>query len=112
MGIATTMDKRILLQAPPTGQNAAGEPLTGWTNVVADGDGKVWAAMEDISGREFMAGAAVQTSAQTKITIRYRAGIVSAMRVLHGGDAYNIEAVLGQDRRELLLMCSRGVNDG
>lgn len=106
--LAIQMTQRITLQAPATGQDENGGPLTGWTNVVADGDGKIWASIIDISGREFVAAAAVQTSAQTKITIRYRAGIHAAMRVLHGAVPYNIEAVLGQDKRTLLLMCVRG----
>jgi hypothetical protein len=37
---------------------------------------------------------------------------VPAMRALCGADVYDIEAVLGQDRRVLTLMCSRGSNDG
>ncbi len=106
------LDKRVTIQAPATGQDAYGQPLTGWTNVVTDGDGKVWASIADLTGREYLAAAAVQASAQSKITIRYRAGIVAAMRILYGADIYNIEAVLGQDKRQLLLMCSRGVNNG
>jgi SPP1 family predicted phage head-tail adaptor len=107
MSLAIELNKRITLQAPMTGQDDYGAPLTGWTDVVS-----VWASIEDISGREFVAANATQNGVQTKITIRYRDGVVAAMRVLHGAVVYNIEAVLGQDRRELLLMCSRGVNDG
>ena len=107
MSLATTLNKRITLQAPATGQDDYGAPLSGWTDVAI-----VWASIVDISGREFIAAAAVQASAQTKLTIRHRDGVLPAMRVLHGAVIYNIEAVLGQDRRELLLMCSRGENDG
>jgi SPP1 family predicted phage head-tail adaptor len=98
---------RITLQSPMTGQNDYGEHLTGWTDVAV-----VWASVVDVSGREFLAAAATQNAVQTKITIRHRDGVVAAMRVRHGAAVYNIEAVLGQDRRELLLMCSRGVSDG
>ena len=99
---AGRLNKRITIQSPATGQDATGEPTTGWTDVAT-----VWASIVDVSGREYVAAGGMQNSAQTKITIRYRAGIVPSMRVVHGSDAYNVEAVLGQDRRGLLLMCSR-----
>lgn len=99
---AGRLNKRITIQSPATGQDATGEPTTGWTDVATVG-----ASIVDVSGREYVAAGGLQNSAQTKITIRYRAGIVPSMRVVHGSDAYNVEAVLGQDKRSLLLMCSR-----
>lgn len=104
---AGALDQRVTIQTPATGQNAYGEPNTGWTDVAL-----VWAGVFDLSGREFLAASATQNAVQTKILIRYMAGIVPSMRVLHGSVTYNIEAVLGQDKRQLMLMCSRGVNDG
>ena len=99
---AGRLNQRVLIQAPPTGQDPTGEPLTTWTDFCT-----VWASITDISGREFVAAEAGQNQVQTKIGIRYRSGIVPSMRVVHGSDTWNIEAVLGQDRRSLLLMCSR-----
>lgn len=104
---AGKLDKRITLQAPATGQDGNGEPLSGWTNVVTDGDGKVWASINDMTGREYLAAAATQNAVQTKICIRYRPGIAPTQRVLHGADVYTIEAVLGQGKIGLLLMCTR-----
>lgn len=109
MNLALRLDKRVLIQVHAAGQDAAGQPLpTGWVNLMADGDGKVWAGIRDISGREFAAAGATQNQVVSTITIRYRTGIEAKMRVLHGGLAYNIEAVLGQDGRTLALMCSKG----
>ena len=99
---AGRLNKRVLIQSPATGQDATGEPTTGWTDVAT-----VWASIVDVSGREYVAAGGLQNSAQTKITIRYSSGIVPSMRVVHGADTFNIEAVLGQDKRSLLLMCSR-----
>lgn len=67
-----------------------------------------------LSGREFVAAQAVQAGVTTRITIRYMAGIVSAMRFVHGADIYNIKAVLSDPtlRRHITLMCEQGVNDG
>lgn len=105
---AGKLDKRILIQSPPTGQDDNGEPLTTRTDFVTDTpDHKVWASITDVSGREFLAAEAGQNQVQTKIGIRYRAGVLPSMRVVYGATTYNIEAVLGQDMKTLLLMCSR-----
>lgn len=99
---AGSLDQRITIESPGETQDENGEMVPGWTLVAT-----VWASVVDISGREFVAAGAIQNKAQTKVVIRFRDGILPAMRVLHRGIAYNIEAVLGQDRVELLLMCSR-----
>ena len=99
---AGRLNRRCTLQQPGTTTDELGQPIPGWTDVAT-----VWASIVDVSGREYVAAGGLQNSAQTKITIRYRSGIVPSMRVVHGSDAYNVEAVLGQDRRGLLLMCSR-----
>ena len=109
MSLALRLDKRVTIQVHATGQDPAGQPLpSGWVNLMPDGDGKVWAGIRDISGREFAAAGATQNQVVSTITIRNREGIAAKMRVLHGSLIYNIEAVLGQDGRTLALMCSRG----
>lgn len=67
-----------------------------------------------MSGREFLAAAAVQAAVTTKITIRYRADVQPAMRVVHGAALYDIQAVLPDPtmRKHLMLMCEQGVNRG
>ena len=99
---AGRLNRRCTLQQPGTATDELGQPIPGWTDVAT-----VWASIVDVSGREYVAAGGSQNSAQTKIMIRYRSGIVPSMRVVHGADTFNIEAVLGQDRRSLLLMCSR-----
>lgn len=110
MSLAARLNKRVLLQVQGPARDAAGEQIDAWTNVIADGDGKIWAEVRDVSGREFVAAGATQNEVQTTITIRYRAGVQQRMRVLHGADVYGIEAVLGQDQRTLQLMCSKGAS--
>lgn len=102
-------DQRVLLQSR-VGRDAAGQPIEAWGDVVPDGDGRIWAEVRDISGREFVSAGATQNEVLTTITILYRAGIGPAMRVVHGVDIYNIVAVLrSRDRRTLQLMCSKGL---
>jgi SPP1 family predicted phage head-tail adaptor len=96
---------RVTIQQSVAGQDELGQPSNRWEDVAV-----VWANIADISGREFIASAAVQNTVQTKITLRYRAGVLPAMRVVHQARIYNIEAVLQQDRVSLLLMCSKGTN--
>ena len=99
---AGRLNRRCTLQQPGTATDELGQPIPGWTDVAT-----VWASIVDVSGREYVAAGGLQNSAQTKITIRHRSGIAPSMRVVHGADTFNIEAVLGQDKRSLLLMCSR-----
>lgn len=109
MSLSITLNKRVTLQQLTTTQDAAGQPgADGWVNVIAEGDGKIWAGIRDISGRDFVAAGGAQNSVSTVITIRFRSGVRAAMRVLYGDDIYKIEAVLGADNRRLQLACSRG----
>lgn len=105
--MAGGLKRRITLQQHGAGADAFGEPLTGWTDVAT-----VWAGIEDLTGNQYIAAQSAQNPIQAKITIRYRAGISPAMRVVHGSDIYDIEAVLGQDKRTLELLCKRGVSNG
>lgn len=101
------LNERITLQSPATGQDASGEPLSGWVDVAT-----IWASLTDVTGREYIAAGGLQNNVQTKILIRYMDGVMPRMRVVHGVSVYNIEAVLGQDHLSLMLMCSRGLNNG
>lgn len=98
---AGKLNRRVRIQSPAFGQDAAGEPSASWADVAT-----VWARVRDISGREFIAGGGVQNAVQTGVVIRYRADVAAAMRILDGAIAYNIEAVLKQDDGSLMLMCS------
>ncbi|NRR28888.1 phage head closure protein [Oxalobacteraceae bacterium] len=108
MSLSALLDKRITLQVLSEGRDAAGQAgVAGWINFIAVGDGKIWAGIKDMSGRELVAAGAPQNPVQTLITIRYRPGVLAKMRALHGADIYSIEAVLGQDSRKLTLACTR-----
>jgi SPP1 family predicted phage head-tail adaptor len=107
VSLSHMLNKRVLIQAS-TGQDELGQPGTDWANVVPDGDGKVWAGITDISARDYVIAGGEKSIVTTKIQIRYRTGIAGGMRVLYGADIYQVEGVLGQDGRTLILMCSRG----
>jgi len=96
------LSQRITIQSQSAAQDSNGEMVPTWAVFAT-----VWASIYDISGKEYLAGAAVQNPVQTKIIIRYLAGVLPAMRVIHGANTFRIEAVLGQDKKTLTLMCSR-----
>jgi uncharacterized phiE125 gp8 family phage protein/SPP1 family predicted phage head-tail adaptor len=108
------LNKRVTLQQRGAGKDSTGSIVqgSGWVNVIGTGDGKVWARVRDITGRQFVAAAATQNGVTTEIRIRRRLGITAKMRVLFGQDIYDIEAVLAPNDRWLDLMCARGVNNG
>ena len=107
MSFASRMNTQVVLQALTAGQSPSGAPLTTWVNVAT-----VFASVDDVSGREFLAAGGTQNAITTKIMIRDRAGVVATMRAKHGADIYSIEAVLRQDNHTLLLMASKGANNG
>jgi SPP1 family predicted phage head-tail adaptor len=87
-----------------------GEVLRVWTTL-----GEVWAAVEPISGREFIQSAETQSQITTRITIRRQDfTVTAAMRALHGVKVYNIHGVLADKDSGLeyqTLPCSEGVSD-
>lgn len=100
-----TLQRQGLSQDPQTG-----EMLPGWQDVAA-----VWAGIEPLSARELIAAQAGQSEITARIVIRYRAGVLPTMRVVHGSKVYNIHGVLPDmrsGREYLTLPVSEGVNDG
>lgn len=72
-------------------------------------------AIEALSGRELIAAAAVNSKVSSRIRMRWRAGVLPRMRVVHGSDIYNIEAVIPDPHsrvRGITLLCSSGTNAG
>ena len=102
---------RITLQRKEQTQN----PLTGALITTWVTEATVWAAVEPLSAREFIAAQAVQSDVSVRITVRYRPGITAAMRLLHDGKVYGITGVLadkGSGREYLTLPCAELPHDG
>lgn len=53
----------------------------------------VWAAVENLHGREYWEAAAVQAENTVKFTIRYRPDIDQTMRIVFRGQVYEITAI-------------------
>ncbi len=72
----------------------------------------VWAEKQDWAGDETAEGKRETASVIVKWKIRYRTGVSSEMRILHGADVYEILSILDFDgRRRELVLTSRKVID-
>ena len=90
----------VTLQAPTSGTDSIGQPLTGWTNV-AD----VYADIRHQSGMSAIKASADVSVNRVSIRIRYRA-VTPDMRVLQGSTVFAIQAVLPDAKRVFVdLVC-------
>lgn len=105
---------RVLIQSRAENR----DPVTGaiqyvWSTIT---NGVVWAAIEPLSTREFVAAAAVQSKVSARIIMRYRTDVTSAMRIVHNGVVYSIEGPPLRDKESgleyMTLAVSQGVNLG
>jgi len=93
-------------------QQEVQDPNTGnitnsWVDVAS-----VWASVEGINGREFVAAAAEQSTVTWRMTMRYR-DVLPSWRIVFEGRYFNIKAILpNNDQSQLVLMCESGANNG
>jgi len=100
---AGALDRRVTVQARTDLQDAAGQPLESWSDVVT-----VWAGRRLLSGLEVIKGGADVSTVQASYRLRYRAGLNAGMRLIDGSESWDIQAVL--DKREdgaVDLVCRR-----
>lgn len=73
----------------------------------------IWASVEPLSTREYIASQATQAQATTRIVIRYREGVTATMRVLHRGTFYDLAGPPLPDKHSglewLTLLCKQVV---
>ena len=79
-----------------------GQPIEAWAPLFT-----CWAAVEPLTGREYLAAGALLSEVTARIRMRYRPGITAADRVIHNGKVYGITSVadVHSSRRELQLQC-------
>ena len=104
---------RVAFQTPGLVQDpGTGEMLPGWETAWD----KVPASVEPLSARDLIAAQAGQSEASARIVIRFRAGVLPTMRILHRGDIYDIKGPPMPDPvsglEYLTILVAKGVNDG
>lgn len=101
---AGRLNQRVAIEKLHEGRDKFGQPIHEWLPVIV-----VWAAVEPLQGREFIAAMTTQAEVTARIRMRYHPAIEAHMRAKHGDDVYSIEAVIHvrTGRRELQLMCKK-----
>lgn len=108
---AGQLRQRVLLQRKSYEQDPhSGAMVETWQDMA-----NVWASIEPLSVREFIASQAMQAEITARAVIRYRADMEATMRLIHRGKIYNIIGILADKNSGLeyqTLTLSEGVNDG
>lgn len=86
---AGTLRNRITIQRQAQAQDAGGQPIDAWTDVVT-----VWADIRSPTGLGAIRADAQASVVKTSVRIRWRTDIEAGMRVVHGVAVYDIGAVL------------------
>ncbi|WP_085696277.1 phage head closure protein [Pseudomonas sp. B26(2017)] len=110
---AGTLRQRIDIQEEQLTQNQqTGEMEKAWVTVWE----RVPASFAPLSARDLLAAQAGQSEATARVVIRYRAGVLPTMRIIHRG---NVCAIAGQPLPDqdsgleyLTILVSQGVKYG
>jgi len=96
---------RAILQREQPVADGGGGYAPDWVDVAT-----IWAALEPKGGGEVLAGGGLAALTTHRVRVRRRADIAPAMRLLIGGRAFNIRAVLDREpgRPWLELLCEEG----
>lgn len=107
---AGQLNQRVQLQQRDGTENGLGEATGAWVNVGTP----VWAQVEPLAGREFLAAGAMQQPVDTRFVIRGRPGVTASMRVVWKGQPYDISSALPVDGGSewIEIMATSGVRDG
>lgn len=100
---AGDLDQRVTVERQQGGFDELGQPLPdNWAPLFS-----CWAAVEPLTGREYIAASAAVSEVTAKIRMRFRPWMTNTDRVIHNGTTYGIESVIDvrSEHRELHLMC-------
>jgi len=94
----------IIFQVPTTTTGSSGEELITYVDTIKN----VPAAIEPLTGREYLAAKQIQEEVTTRITIRYFSNSIDGTwRIKWGDRIYKIKSVINtiELNRELIFMC-------
>ena len=99
---AGALDQRISVERFTSTEDELGQPIEAWAPLFT-----CWAAVEPLTGREYIAAQAAVSEVTAKIRMRFRPWMTAQDRVIHDGTIYNIVSVIDvrSENRELVLMC-------
>lgn len=97
---------RVTVQSSTDTVNDCGELVQTWATFE-----EVYAEVRSVSGREYLQTDKVRAEVSHVITIRYLAGLLPNMRIVHGTKTFEIVAILPDrtDARMMQIMCNQQV---
>ena len=99
---AGQLDQRVTVERYTSTEDELGQPIESWAPLFT-----CWAAVEPLTGREYLAAQAAVSEVTARIRMRFRPWMTAEDRVIHNGTIYQIESLIDvrSDHRELVLMC-------
>ena len=99
---AGQLDQRVTVERFTATTDELGQPIEAWAPLFT-----CWAAVEPLTGREYLAAQAAVSEVTARIRMRFRPWMTAQDRVIHNGTTYGIESLVDvrSDHRELVLMC-------
>mgnify|MGYP002813343007 CR=1 FL=1 len=97
---------RVRIRTYTTSRDAYGAEVEAWVDF-AD----VWASIEPLIGREFMAAKQITAEISHKIRMRYIEGLLPTMTILWGDREFEIVSIINVSERnkEILIMATEDV---
>lgn len=97
--ISVLRHRPVLEQASRTSDGGGGVTES-WTAVAT-----LWAQIRPLSGKERLEADRISGQIGHEVILRYRQGVLPAMRLRHGTRIFHILAVLDEDERHERLKC-------
>lgn len=99
---AGDLDQRVTVERFTSTQDELGQPIESWAPLFT-----CWAAVEPLTGREYLAAQAAVSEVTARIRMRFRPWMTAQDRVIHNGTTYGIESLVDvrSGNWELVLMC-------
>lgn len=91
---------RLTLESAIRTPDGGGGAAEAWTTVA-----QVWGQIRPTGGSESFDADAIAGRISHEITLRYRAGVIPAMRLISGNRRFEITAVIDIDERHRWLKC-------
>lgn len=97
------LKKLVTIQQNTPTRGATGEPVASWAAYASNR----WAEIVPEDGSEGFSAQKITTQRQMTVKLRYITGVNSAMRLVYGGENFNILTAVntGEQNRELVLKC-------
>jgi SPP1 family predicted phage head-tail adaptor len=96
-------NKLVTIEQATTSKDSYNQDVETWATLVAD----IWAAIEPVRGREFFAARQISSEVTHKITISYRSGLSSKVRVKYQSRYFRVESIIdpAEAHEDMELMC-------